>query len=484
MAKYYTVMGLEIHAQLKTDSKLFCGCKLEFGSPANQNVCPICLAMPGTLPVPNRKAVNLAIRLGHALNCEIDMLPMWTRKNYFYPDLPKGYQITQTGGIPEYDHPICKNGYIDIVLEDGTDKRIRINRIHMEEDAGKLTHDLDSTHSHFDANRCGTPLCEIVTEADIRSPKEAVIFLTKLKSILQYTGVCDANMEKGNMRADSNISLRTDPNGEFGTRAEIKNLNSFSNLEKASYAEIDFQAATLDAGKEVEQCTKRYDVNTGKTLMMRSKEDALDYRYMPEPDMLRMTITDEMVETQRKLLPELPDARKARYVKDLELSEYDAGALTADKAIADLFEEVYESSKNAKLSANWILNEVLRNIGEGDVADLKIKAAHLSELVTLISKKTISGTIAKKVFEMMLESGEMPEALCKKHNLVQVSDTGAIEKVVAEVIAENDSQVQTFLGGNDKVKGFLVGMCMRKMQGKGNPAMVNEFLDKALAALK
>ena len=314
MPNYCPVIGLEIHCQLATKTKMFCGCEIEVNTTPNKHVCPVCLGMPGAMPVPNKKAVEYAIRLGLALNCEIDLNAMWTRKNYFYPDLPKGYQITQTGGLPVYDHPICKNGWLEIVKEDGTKKRVGITRIHMEEDAGKLIHDMSPTDSHFDANRCGTPLCEIVTEPDIRSPEEAVLVLKKIKQTLEYTRVSNANMENGNMRCDGNISLRASEDAPFGIRAEIKNLNSFTNLEKALYCEMNLQASTLDAGKEVEQCTKRYDPNADKTIVIRSKEDAHDYKYFPEPDMVRLVTDPAFVEEIRRTLPELPDARRNNHL--------------------------------------------------------------------------------------------------------------------------------------------------------------------------
>jgi aspartyl-tRNA(Asn)/glutamyl-tRNA(Gln) amidotransferase subunit B len=482
MAKYQTVIGLEVHAQLNTDTKMFCSCKKEFGADANTNICPVCLGLPGSLPVPNKKAVDLAICLGLALNCEIDPLPMWTRKNYFYPDLPKGYQITQTGGLPFYDRPVCKNGYLDIELEDGSTKRIRINRIHMEEDAGKLIHDLTPTNSHFDANRCGTPLCEIVTEPDLRSAKEAVAYLTKLKQILQYTGVSDANMEKGNMRADSNISLRKSESDPFGTRAEIKNLNSFSNLEKATNAERDLQAITLDSGKTVDQCTKRYDVNANKTIMLRSKEDAHDYRYFPEPDMVRLKISTAEVEAIRAQLPELPEFRKARYVKDCGITEYDAQVITSEKDIADFYEQVLATAKNGKIAANWLISEILREVKEldGGINASKISSENLAVLVNLIDDKTISGKIAKKVFAEMWETGKDANAIVKEKGLVQITDTSAIEAMVQEVLDANPKQVEQYKAGAVKLKGFFVGKVMQVSQGKANPGMVNQLLEKLI----
>ncbi len=483
MSKYQKVIGLEVHSQLNTDTKLFCSCKREFGAEANSHVCPVCLALPGALPVPNEKAIRLAIKLGLALNCEIDPSPMWTRKNYFYPDLPKGYQITQTGGLPFYDHPICKNGYLDIDLEDGSTKRIRINRIHMEEDAGKLIHDLNTTDSHFDANRCGTPLCEIVTEPDFRNAKEAVAYLTKLKAILEFTGVSDADMEKGNLRCDANISIRLSEDAPLGTRAEIKNLNSFSNIEKSINIEADLQAVTIDNGGEVDQCTKRFDVNNNKTIVIRSKEDAHDYRYFPEPDMVLLKVTEEMIEAARSEMPELPAARKARFISDYEITDYDAEVLTAEKDVSDYYDEVAKLSSNAKLAANWVVSELLREVKEleGGLETVKIAPKQLADMVNLISKDTISGKIGKKVFAEMFESGKDPEVIIKEKDLVQVTDTGAIEDIVREVIANNQNQWNEFMGGKDKLQGFFVGNVMKLSKGKANPGMVNQIIAKIKA---
>ena len=440
--------------------------------------------MPGAMPVPNRKAVEYAIRLGLALNCEIDLNAMWTRKNYFYPDLPKGYQITQTGGLPVYDHPICKNGWIEVTLEDGTVKRIGITRIHMEEDAGKLVHDMSPTSSHFDANRCGTPLCEIVTEPDIRSPEEAVLALQKIKQILEYTQVSNANMENGNMRCDGNISLRASEDAPFGTRCEIKNLNSFTNLEKALYAEIMLQTVTLDAGREVEQCTKRFDPNANKTIVIRSKEDAHDYKYFPEPDMVRLVTSPEFVENIRKTLPELPDARRERFVNEYGVTAYDAQVLTIEREVSEWFDSAAKKCKTPKILANWVISELLREVKEleGGLAAVKITPEQLATLVNLIADNTISGKIAKQVFAEMFETGEDPEKIIKEKGLVQVTDVSAIEPIVREVIAANEKQFAEFKSGNaPKMKGFFVGQVMKKSGGKANPGLVNQILDKLAA---
>lgn len=484
MAKYSPVIGLEIHCQLATKTKMFCGCEIEVNTTANKHVCPVCLGMPGAMPVPNKKAVEYAIRLGLALNCEIDLRAMWTRKNYFYPDLPKGYQITQTGGLPVYDHPICKNGWIEVTLENGATKRIGITRIHMEEDAGKLVHDMSPASSHFDANRCGTPLCEIVTEPDIRSPEEAVLALQKIKQILEYTRVSNANMENGNMRCDGNISIREGEDAPYGTRCEIKNLNSFTNLEKALYSEIMLQTVTLDAGKAVEQCTKRFDPGSGKTIVIRSKEDSHDYKYFPEPDMVRLVTAPEFVEEIRRTLPELPDARRKRFVESYGVTEYDAHVLTIERDVSEWFDEAAKNCKAPKLLANWVISELLREVKEleGGLAAVKIRPKQLADLVNLIEGGTISGKIAKQVFAEMFESGNDPEKIVKDKGLVQVTDVAAIEALVREVVEANKAQFEQFKTGNaPKMKGFFVGQVMRKSGGKANPGIVNQLLDKLAA---
>ncbi len=483
MSKYYPVIGLEIHCQLATRTKMFCSCEVEVNTTPNKHVCPVCLGMPGAMPVPNKKAVEYAIRLGLALNCEIDLNAMWTRKNYFYPDLPKGYQITQTGGLPVYDHPICKNGWLEVTLDDGSVKRVGITRIHMEEDAGKLVHDLSPEGSHFDANRCGTPLCEIVTEPDIRSPQEAVLVLQKIKQILEYTEVSNANMENGNMRCDGNISLRESEEAPFGTRAEIKNLNSFTNLEKALEAEILLQTLTLDANKEVEQCTKRFDVNNNKTIVIRSKEDAHDYKYFPEPDMVRLVTDPKFVESIKNSLPELPDARRERFVNDYQITAYDAQVLTMERDVSVWFDTAAKQCKNPKILANWVISELLREVKdlENGLSDVKIMPEHLAALVNLIEDNTISGKIAKQVFADMFATGKAPDVIVKEKGLVQITDTSAIESIVSEVVQANQGQFDEFKAGKVALKGFFVGQVMKKSGGKANPGLVNQILDKMAA---
>ena len=480
MSKYFPVIGLEIHCQLATETKLFCDCKVEVNTLANKNVCEGCLGMPGALPVPNKKAVEYAIRLGLALNCEIDSKAMWARKNYFYPDLPSGYQVTQIGLIPELDHPIAKKGWIEIELDDGKTKRVGITRIHMEEDAGKLVHDLSPEGSHFDANRCGTPLCEIVTEPDIRSPQEAVLVLQKIKQILEYTGVSNANMENGNMRCDGNISIRPSEDAPFGVRSEIKNLNSFSNLEKALETEILYQSIALDAKQPLEQCTKRYDVVKNKTVVIRSKEDALDYKYFPEPNTARLITDPKCIEEIRNTLPELPDARRKRFIDSFDITAYDAHVLTIEKEVSEWFDEAATKCKNPKILANWIISELLREVKDldGGLSSVKMTPIDLANLVNLIEDKTISGKIAKTVFAEMLETGKPPDTIIQEKGLVQISDPVAIEAMVREVIAANQVQFEEFKSGKASIKGFFVGQIMRASGGKANPGIVNQILDK------
>ena len=483
MPAYRPVIGLEVHAQLTTRTKMFCSCKVDVESDPNTNVCPVCLGMPGAMPVPNRHAVELAIKLGLALNCQIDLNAMWTRKNYFYPDLPKGYQITQTGGLPVYDHPICAKGWLDIELEDGSTKRIGITRIHMEEDAGKLVHDMAPDGSHFDANRCGTPLCEIVSEPDLRSAEEAVAYLQKLKQILEYTGVCNANMENGNLRCDANVSLRPTDESPLGTRCEVKNLNSFSNLQKAIEAEIVLQTVTLDSGLRVDQCTKRFDVGNNKTIVIRSKEDAHDYRYFPEPDMVRLRTDAAQVEAIRASMPELPDARRQRFLSSYGITSYDAVVLTIDKLVSDWYDRAASLCKNPKTLANWVTTELLREVKDlpGGMGACKIQPEHLARMVNLIEDNTISGKIGKTVFAELFATGKDPDAVIKEKGLVQITDTGAIEAIVREIVVANAAQFAEFKAGKAALKGFFVGQAMKKSGGKASPGLVNEILDKLAA---
>jgi aspartyl-tRNA(Asn)/glutamyl-tRNA(Gln) amidotransferase subunit B len=480
---YSVVIGLEVHAQLSTHTKMFCGCRVEFGAEPNTLVCPVCLGFPGTLPVPNAAAVESAIALGLACGTNIEERPMWTRKNYFYPDLPKGYQITQTGGSPVYDKPICTGGHLDITLADGSTKRIGLTRIHMEEDAGKLIHDLTVADSLFDANRCGTPLLEIVSEPDLRSPEEAIAYLEKLKQILEYLEICDANMERGNMRCDANISIRADENAPFGERVELKNMNSFHNLMKAMEEEIRLQAETLDAGGVVSRQTKRWDPSTGKTVVNRSKEDAQDYRYFPEPDLVRLSVTPEHIARVRETLPELPEARRKRYVEQYGLPAYDADVLTREKAVSEFYELACAATEDKKSVSNWVMGDVLRVLKEGNlqVTDLKFSAAHIGEMVEMIRTGAISGKIAKTVFEHLFAGEGSPAEIVEARNLSVINDSGAVEGFIKQVMDANPDKVAEYRSGKDKLFGFFVGQVMRASQGKAAPEQVNDLLKAKLA---
>ena len=481
---YSIVIGLEVHAQLSTKTKMFCGCKVEFGAEPNTLICPVCLGMPGTLPVPNAKAVEYAIKMGLACGCNIDRQAMWTRKNYFYPDLPKGYQITQQGEVPMYDRPICTDGFLEVDLDDGVRKRIGLKRIHMEEDAGKLIHDLTLVDSLFDANRCGTPLIEIVTLPDLRSPREAYLYLEKLKQILEYLEICDANMERGNLRCDANVSLRKDEFSPLGNRVELKNMNSFHNIEKALEAEIELQTILLDRGETIPQQTKRWDVARGVTVATRTKEEAHDYRYFPEPDLVRITVDQQRIDLIQKNLPELPEARRRRYAEEYGIPAYDAAVLTKDKPVSEFFESVCGVTADKKSASNWVMGDVLREVKERNiqVQELKFSAKHLGELINLINDGTISGKIAKTVFAEMLAEGNSPANIVKEKNLVVISDVGAIEKMIKDVLEKNPESVTAYKGGKVKLFGFFVGQVMKLSQGKAGPDQVNELLKKNLDA--
>lgn len=474
--EYEAVIGLEVHAQLLTKSKLFCSCSTNFGDEPNSNTCPVCLGLPGALPVLNQNAVNLSITLGLALNCDIQNESIWERKNYFYQDLPKGYQITQ------FQKPICLDGHLDIDL-DGNSKRIGITRIHMEEDAGKSIHDdAGANASLVDLNRASVPLCEIVSEPDLRSAEEAGAYLRKLRSILRYSEVCDGNMEEGSMRCDANVSIRPVGQKEFGTRTELKNINSVKFVEKAIRYEIERQKAVLDSGEKVVQETRSYDNQKNTTFTMRSKEEAHDYRYFPDPDLVPLIVSDEWVQKQKDSLPELPEQKASRFVSDYKLSEYDAGVLTADKSLADYFETAVRTHNSPKKIANFIMTELMRELknDEKEIDDCIVKPEHMGELVALIDSGDISGKIAKSVFEDMYKTGDSPKAIVEKKGLKQVSDSSAIEKMVDDVIAANPGQYEQYKAGKEALFGFFVGQVMKASKGQANPQMVNEVLKKKL----
>ncbi len=468
---YEPVIGLEVHAQLKTQSKIFCGCSTKFDAKENELTCPVCTGMPGCLPVLNKRAVEFAIKMALATQCHMNEKSIFARKNYFYPDLPKGYQISQ------YDKPLAQQGSLEISL-DGATKKIRLHRIHMEEDAGKNVHGTIS--SYVNLNRAGIPLIEIVSEPDIRSAQEAGVYLRELRSMLRYLEVCDGNMEEGSFRCDVNISVRPLGQKEFGTRCEVKNINSFRFVEKAIEYEIQRQIEVVESGAKVIQETRLWDSNQNKTFSMRSKEEAHDYRYFPEPDLLPLIVESHWIEELKRTLPELAQEKKARFMKMYQLSEYDASLLTQEKSLAQYFESVVELCKEPKLATNWILSELLREFGPEQVEACPITPQRLGELLDLITKGTISGKIAKEVFEKMLQTGQAPRAIVEKEGLVQVSDAGQIEVLVHEVLKEQKAFVDKYHAGQIKLFGFFVGEVMKKSRGKANPAMVNEFLKKKL----
>lgn len=479
MAKEFeTVIGLEVHVELSTKSKIFCGCSTEFGAPPNTHTCPICLGHPGVLPVLNKKAVEFAMKAALALNCEISEESKFDRKNYFYPDLPKAYQNSQ------YDQPIGKNGWIDIEVN-GQTKRIGITRLHLEEDAGKLVHAESGYASLVDYNRVGTPLVEIVSEPDLRSPEEARAYLEKLKAIMQYCEVSDVKMEEGSLRCDANISLRPVGQKEFGTRTELKNVNSFRNVQRGLEYEEMRQAEILRDGGEVVQETRRWDEAKGRTVSMRGKEEAHDYRYFPDPDLIKLKISREWVEQIRATIPELPDARKARYISEYSLPEYDAGVITMSKDISDFFDAAVKTGVDAKAVSNWIMGEVIGylNANEAEMKDIKMTPEQLGQMIKLIDKGTISTKIAKKVFREMMETGKDPEKIVEEQGLVQISDEGAIKQMVDEVIANNPQAVADFKAGKEKAIGALVGQVMKASKGKANPGLVNQLLRDALAKM-
>ena len=476
---YETVIGLEVHVQLTTNTKIFCGCSKDFGQTPNSQTCPVCLGLPGALPVLNQKVVELAIKTGLATNCQIAPRSIFARKNYFYPDLPKGYQISQ------FELPICEHGWLDIDLDNGERKRIGITRAHMEEDAGKLIHgDTPQTagSSLVDLNRACTPLLEIVSEPDMRSADEAIDYLKKLHQIVVYLGVCDGNLEEGSFRCDANVSVRPYDQEEFGTRAELKNINSFRFIKQAIEYEVERQIDLIEGGGKVIQETRLFDSDTGMTRSMRGKEEAHDYRYFPDPDLVPLVISPEWIEEVRATLPELPEVKRGRFVEELGMSVYDAGVLASDRALADYFDACVALGSDAKSCANWIMGEVLRKLKETDteITDVPITPELLTGLLARIADNTISGKIAKTVFEKMWQKGQTADQIIDAEGLKQVTDTGAIEGLVDEVIAANPDQVAEYLGGKDKLIGFFVGKVMQASQGKANPGMVNQLLKKKL----
>jgi aspartyl-tRNA(Asn)/glutamyl-tRNA(Gln) amidotransferase subunit B len=476
--EYEPVIGLEVHAQLETRSKIFCGCSTTFGEEPNTQTCPVCTGQPGSLPVVNRKAVEFAIKLGLATSCRIAPYSLFARKNYFYPDLPKGYQISM------YEYPLAEEGFIEI-MDQGQKKRIQIIRIHMEEDAGKLKHGETpetESFSYVDFNRTGVPLVEIVSGPDIRSPEETGDYLRKLRGILQYLEICTGDMEKGTFRCDANVSVRPKGRKEFGTRTELKNMNSFRHVEKALEYEIKRQIAMLEDGGKVIQETRLWDVDQGVTISMRGKEEAHDYRYFPDPDLVPLRIEEKWVEEIRKSLPELPDEKKERFVRQYQIPEYDAEILTSTKPLSGYYEETVKLFSEPKIVSNWMMGDLLRELkrDEKEIDQCPVTPQHLAKMLSMIQEGTISGKIAKDVFEEMYRTGEHPEKIVRDKGWVQILDQGEIEQAIEKAMEANPKQVDDYRKGKEKIFGFFVGEVMKQTKGKANPKLVNELLKKKL----
>jgi len=473
--KYEAVIGLEVHAQLLTQSKAFAPVTIQYGGAPNTQVTPLCLGHPGTLPVVNENLVRYIIKMGLATDCSVAEKSIFARKNYFYPDLPKGYQISQ------YETPICFDGFVDISLDE-YDKRIGLTRIHMEEDAGKSIHDQDPYNTLVDLNRAGTPLIEIVSEPDLRTPQEAYAYLSKIKQIVQYLEICDGNMEEGSLRCDANVSVRPRGQEEFGTRTELKNMNSFRNVERAIHYEIYRQIDLIEEGGEVVQQTRLWDTSKEQTRAMRSKEEAHDYRYFPEPDLPPIIVTDELLDEIREELPELADVRRKRFIEELGMSEDDATTITESRYLADYYEEVAKNLGNPKSASNIVLSEVLRVLNEQsiDIREFPISTQRVSELVKLKEDDKINSSAMQDIFNAMLEEDKEPEELAKEMNLIQVSDSGFLEPIVDKIIEDNPDEVARYKDGKKQLIGFFIGQAMKASQGKANPKLVKDLITKKL----
>ncbi len=476
---YESVIGLEVHAELSTNTKIYCSCKNEFGLDVNTACCPVCMGMPGSLPVLNKKVVEYAIKAGLALNCDITRASKQDRKNYFYPDLPKAYQISQ------FDLPLCTNGYLEIEVG-GEKKKIGITRIHIEEDAGKLIHSVMGDESYVDFNRCGVPLIEIVSEPDLRSAEEAKVYLETLKSVLQYIEVSDCKMEEGSLRCDINVSLRPVGSDKFGTRSEMKNVSTFSGTERAIEYEIGRQTEILSNGGVIEQETRRWDDAKGENVLLRSKEEAHDYRYFPEPDLVPMIISEEWIEEIRSTIPEMPDVKKARYMGDLGLGDYEAGIIVGNKSMARFFDSCIALGGDAKQTANWLQGDIMKYVKDNDISfdDLPFTPESLNSLGKMTTDGTISITAAKKVLSRMFESSDSPSKIVDELGLAQISDTSAIEAMVNSVLDANPQSFEDYKNGKTRALGFLVGMVMKESKGKGNPQIINKMILDRLEAYK
>jgi aspartyl-tRNA(Asn)/glutamyl-tRNA(Gln) amidotransferase subunit B len=481
MTDWEVVIGLEIHCQLSTETKLFCGCSTKFGDSVNSNICPVCTGQPGALPVMNKKAVEYAVKAGLALNCRVNPKNVFARKNYFYPDLPKGYQISQL------DLPIVEDGWIEVTKGNGDVKKIGITRAHMEEDAGKLVHIGSerihgSTGSMVNLNRACTPLIEIVSEPDMRTAEEARLFVEKVRDIVRFLGICDGNMEEGSLRCDANVSIMPRGSKEYGTKTEVKNMNSFKSIEAAIEAEIERQIDVVESGERIIQATMHYDENTGRTYMLRSKEEAMDYRYFPEPDLVPIVISKEWVDEIKSTMPQLPEQRKSRYIDDYGLSEYDAGVLLLDREISDFYDETVKLGADPKKVCNWVMGEISSYLNANDlsIAQSKVTPAYLHELLELIANETISGKIAKTVVEKVFETGNSPSKVVDAEGLKQVDNTDEIRAILEKLVSENPGPIQQLREGNNKVMGFFVGQVMKETQGKANPQSVNKIIKELL----